>query len=68
VNLEISTFERLRFYVEYSIAIYFCKSGELFRAAMSGGTGDSQSTAGYLFSGPGVIDFLDFKIGVRYQL
>lgn len=68
IDLEFSTMSKVRFFFEHNLNLYFTSNGDLFRLALTNGGSSEENTAGYIFSGSAVLDFLDFKVGVRFQL
>ncbi len=68
LNIEVSTFERYRFYIEYNVNFYFTDHPDFFKASTFGSGDKDMSAPGYVYADHFVIDLLDFKLGFRLQL
>ncbi|MBN1698711.1 MAG: hypothetical protein JW881_14440 [Spirochaetales bacterium] len=68
VHLEVSSFPKLRFFYDHNIMLFFTDYPDLMRTAIVGSSNDDGMLFGYLFAEKFVMDFLNFRIGVRFIL
>jgi hypothetical protein len=68
VNIEVSSFEKIRFFFEYNVNFYFTDHVDFFKTS-SGNVGNNKGNSfGYIFTDYHfVMDLMDFKVGIRYQ-
>ncbi|MBN2440137.1 MAG: hypothetical protein JXJ04_02285 [Spirochaetales bacterium] len=68
-HAEVSGFNKIRFFYEHNVLVYYTDTPELMKAALIGGPdSDSGSPPGYIFGNSHVLDFLDIKVGIRIIL
>ena len=66
--MEISPFQKLRVFAEYTVAAYLTSDANLVQQALFSQDDHNSSQAGYIFITPFIFDFLDIRLGVRIQL
>jgi hypothetical protein len=64
VGFEIPLFRKLRGYIEYAPMVYFTREPELLRASFPAGS----DAFNYLFLPWAGVDFLNYRLGVRFLL